>query len=312
MTNNEKPIVVAALYRFAPLPDFAERKAELAKLACSLGVQGTLLLADEGVNGTIAGSRSGIDQVIAHLKAFPGFADLDVKESAANENPFTRLKVRLKREIVTMGQPGIDPLHSAGTYVPPEAWNDLISRDDVIVIDTRNDYEVEIGTFAGAINPKTKTFRAFPQWVKDNLDDRLKSGSKTKIAMFCTGGIRCEKATALLKDMGHPEVYHLQGGILKYLERVSEPDSLWHGECFVFDRRVSVSHGLEPGPMQLCAICRKPVQTDSSGGGYASAPCLTCERDADEEKKANAAERQRQIELAANRGTHHIGPRKKA
>ncbi|MEO1280622.1 MAG: rhodanese-related sulfurtransferase [Pseudomonadota bacterium] len=299
-------VVVAALYRFAPLPDYAERQKELAKLACSQGVQGTLLLASEGINGTIAGSRQGIDRVLAHVRDFPGFADLEVKESAALENPFTRLKVRLKQEIVTMGQPGIDPLKTVGTYIQAEDWNDLIAREDVVVVDTRNDYEVEIGTFEGAVDPKTKTFREFPQWAKDNL----KPGSNTKIAMFCTGGIRCEKATAFLKELGHDDVYHLKGGILKYLERIPAAESLWQGECFVFDRRVSVGHGLEPGPLQLCAICRRPVKTEKAGGGYASKPCPDCERDADQAKKDRAASRQKQIELAAARGEQHIGQRK--
>lgn len=302
-------VVVAALYRFAPLPDFAERRHALAKLACTEGVRGTLLLAHEGVNGTIAGPRAGIDAVLSHLRAFPGFDVLDVKESYAHVMPFSRLKVRLKREIVTMGRDNIDPLKSVGTYVAPEDWNALIASEDVMLIDTRNTYEIDIGTFKGAVNPNTTTFRAFPDWAAENL----KPQSNKKIAMFCTGGIRCEKATALLKEMGFPEVYHLQGGILKYLETVPENNSLWSGECFVFDQRVSVGHGLKPGPYHLCSICRKPFETnvpkdqvDDRGGGYANTPCPNCETTADPEQKARAAERQKQIDLAQARGDTHI------
>lgn len=296
-------VVVAALYHFAPLADFAARRQPLAALACGKGVRGTLLLAGEGVNGTIAGSRSAIDSVVAHIRGFPGFSGLEVKESFAREMPFNRLKVRLKKEIVTMGRADIDPLGSVGTYVEAEAWNDLIGRDDVIVIDTRNAYEIEIGTFAGAIDPGTATFRDFPGWVEDNLDPQ----ANTKIAMFCTGGIRCEKATALLKQMGFTDVYHLKGGILRYLETVPAESSLWQGECFVFDQRVSVGHGLVPGPYQLCSICRKPFEAGAAGGGYADTPCPECEADADAERKARARERQKQIDLAEARGEAHIG-----
>ncbi|MDX2290225.1 MAG: rhodanese-related sulfurtransferase [Hyphomicrobiaceae bacterium] len=299
------PIIVAALYRFAALPDFAARQGPLAQLCCRLGVRGTLLLAPEGVNGTIAGSRCALDAVIAHIQAFPGFAGLDWKESAAREMPFKRMKVRLKREIVGMGVPSIDPNRSVGTFVEPKDWNALIAAPDVLLIDTRNDYEVAIGTFAGAVDPKTTTFREFPQWARDTLTRT----DAPRIAMFCTGGIRCEKATALLKDMGFPEVYHLKGGILKYLEDVPSDDSLWRGECFVFDERVSVGHGLVPGPYQLCSICREPFLSGAAGGGYASHPCPTCDATADQEAKAAAAERQRQIELAADRGETHVGQR---
>ncbi len=300
-----EPIIVAALYRFAALPDFAERQAPLAKLCCGQGVRGTLLLAPEGINGTIAGTRAGLDKVIAHIRAFPGFAELDWKESPAREMPFKRMKVRLKREIVTMGVPGIDPTCVVGTYVEPADWNVLISAPDVLLIDTRNDYEVAIGTFAGAVDPKTTTFRQFPDWVRANVTGT----NAPRIAMFCTGGIRCEKATALMKEMGFAEVYHLKGGILKYLETVPAEDSLWRGECFVFDERVSVGHGLAPGPYQLCSICREPFLSGAAGGGYASHPCPTCEATADREKKAAAAERQRQIELATERGQPHVGQR---
>ncbi len=299
--------VVAALYRFTPLADFEQRRAPLEAIADAQGVRGTLLLADEGINGTIAGTRKAIDAVIKHIREFPGCADLDVKEAQTDTMPFTRLKVRLKREIVTMGVPGIDPTKTVGTYIEPENWNDLVSQTDTILIDTRNDYEVAIGTFAGAINPQTDTFREFPAWARAMLAETRPK----RVAMFCTGGIRCEKATALMKDMGLEEVYHLRGGILKYLETVPAEQSLWQGECFVFDRRVSVGHGLEPGPYQLCSACREPFLTGEGRGGYAAAVCARCESEADTATKARAAERQRQIDLAKSRGQSHLGPAQK-
>lgn len=301
------PVVVAALYKFVAIPDFADRREPLQSLCEAIGVRGTLLLALEGVNGTIAGTRSAIDQVLAHLRAVPGCEDLDVKESHAEKMPFIRMKVRLKREIVTMGRPGIDPRQTVGTYVEPEDWNELISSEDVIVVDTRNDYEVEIGTFKGAIDPKTTSFREFPAWA----EEALKRGQNAKIAMFCTGGIRCEKATALLKEMGHQEVYHLKGGILKYLERIDASDSLWSGECFVFDQRVSVGHGLKPGPLQLCALCRRPFENGDKRGGYAETPCPDCRVNADARKTQRAAERQKQLDLARNRGVDHFATQRK-
>ncbi len=296
--------VVAALYRFTPLPDFEDRRAPLEAIADAKGVRGTLLLADEGINGTIAGTREAIDAIIGHIRKFPGCADLDVKDAHAATMPFTRLKVRLKREIVTMGVPGIDPTKTVGTYVDPENWNALVSQPDTVLIDTRNDYEVAIGTFAGAVNPQTETFREFPAWARAMLAE----ARPKRVAMFCTGGIRCEKATALMKEMGLDEVYHLKGGILKYLETVPPEDSLWQGECFVFDRRVSVGHGLEPGPYQLCSACREPFLTGEGRGGYAAAVCPRCQSEADSTTKARAAERQRQIDLAKSRGQSHLGP----
>jgi len=295
---------VAALYRFTPLPDFESYQAPLAELGRSLGIMGTLLLAREGVNGTIAGPPDGMRVMVDRIRGLPGCWELDVKWSHAEKMPFVRLKVRLKREIVTMGVEGIDPRESVGTYVAPQDWNELIASDDVIVIDTRNDYEVAIGSFEGAINPQTETFRDFPEWAREHLEP----GTNKRIAMFCTGGIRCEKSTALLKQMGFENVYHLKGGILKYLEDVLPEDSLWRGECFVFDQRVSVGHGLQPGPFQLCAVCRKPFSSGKAGGGYANGPCPECESDADACRKARAAERQRQIDLAKRRGERHLGP----
>jgi len=303
--DGDEPVLVAALYRFAPLADFTGRRKSLAELACKAGVKGTVLLAAEGVNGTIAGTREGIDAVVAHIRTFPGCRELDVKMSYASAMPFNRLKVRLKREIVALGVPGIDPNKTVGTYVEPEDWNGLIKDPDTLVIDTRNDYEVAIGTFEGAIDPKTTTFREFPRWA-----EREVVGKKPKrVAMFCTGGIRCEKATALMKELGLDEVYHLKGGILKYLETVPAEESLWRGECFVFDQRVSVGHGLELGPYQLCSVCRRPFESGRGAGGYADVICASCEESRDPETKARARERQRQIDLALARGRTHIGPK---
>ena len=248
------PLVVAALYKFARLKDREELQARLLALGESHGVRGTLLLAPEGINGTIAGPRAGIDAMLAALRALPGFADLEHKESEALAHPFPRLRIRLKKEIVTIREPLADPNTGVGTYVKPADWNALISAPDVVLVDTRNDYEVEIGTFEGAIDPGTTSFGEFPRWVRENLDPE----AHKKVAMFCTGGIRCEKATALLKNLGFDEVYHLEGGILKYLEEVPETDSKWRGECFVFDGRVSLGHGLSPGSHAMCEACNHP------------------------------------------------------
>ena len=248
------PLVVAALYKFARLKDREELQARLLALGESHGVRGTLLLAPEGINGTIAGPRAGIDAMLAALRALPGFADLEHKESEALAHPFPRLRIRLKKEIVTIREPLADPNTAVGTYVKPADWNQLISAPDVVLVDTRNDYEVEIGTFEGAIDPGTTSFGEFPRWVRENLDPE----AHKKVAMFCTGGNRCEKATALLKNLGFDEVYHLEGGILKYLEEVPETDSKWRGECFVFDGRVSLGHGLSPGSHAMCEACNHP------------------------------------------------------
>ena len=298
-------IIVAALYHFAPLPDFRERREPLQSLCDAQGVKGTLLLAEEGVNGTIAGSREGIDAVLAHIRAFPGCAALEHKESGANEMPFYRMKVRLKKEIVTMGVPGVDPNALVGTYVEPEDWNDLISRDDVVLIDTRNQYETRIGTFKGAVDPKTKSFREFPEWFRNFQ----RTHNKPKVVMFCTGGIRCEKSTAFAKAEGIDEVYHLKGGILKYLETVPESESMWDGECFVFDQRVSVGHGLKLGNYTQCHACRQPLsEAELKSPHYAEGVCCPyCIEEFSETDRARFAERQRQMELAEQRGLEHIG-----
>ena len=251
-------IIVAALYKFADLPDYKTMQPGLLELCIKHGLKGTLLLAEEGINGTVAGSRAGIDALMAYLHADPRFAGIEHKESTADTMPFYRMKVRLKKEIVTLGVQGINPNKKVGTYVAPEDWNALIADPDVIVVDTRNDYEYGIGTFKGAVDPQTKTFREFPQYVKNNLDP----ARHKKVAMFCTGGIRCEKASSFMLEQGFEEVYHLQGGILKYLEKVLATESLWQGECFVFDQRVAVGHGLELGNHELCHACRHPVSPD--------------------------------------------------
>lgn len=251
------PIHVAALCRFAPFPDPDALRGPLAATCEASGVKGTLLLAREGINGTIAGSAEGLAAVLRHVRGLPGCADCDVKFSHAPAMPFGRLKVRVKREIVTMGEPGIDPTLSVGTYVEPADWNALIADPDTLVIDTRNDYEVAIGSFAGAVDPKTPSFRDFPAWFRANREALL--AGKRRVAMFCTGGIRCEKSTSFLRAEGVEEVYHLKGGILKYLEDVPEEQSLWRGECFVFDERVSLGHGLAAGTLVLCRPCGRPV-----------------------------------------------------
>ncbi|MFD1343533.1 oxygen-dependent tRNA uridine(34) hydroxylase TrhO [Litorisediminicola beolgyonensis] len=295
---------VAALYRFTPFPDPAALKPGLEEVARAGGVTGTLLLAREGINGTVAGSQPGIDALLAHIRALPGCADLEPKVSTAEERPFARLKVRLKREIVTMGQPGVDPLAGTGHYVKPADWNALISAPDVAVIDTRNDYEVAIGSFDGAVNPETQSFRDFPAWWEANRE-RFRN---KRIAMFCTGGIRCEKSTNYLMSQGVEDVYHLDGGILKYLEEVPAEDSLWHGSCFVFDGRVSVGHGLEEGPHLLCHACRRPLlPEDRARPEYEEGvACHLCAHETSDTDKARFRERQKQIALARARGERHL------
>ena len=291
------PLTVAALYHFARLADPAARQGPLLDLCRAQGLCGTLLLAPEGVNGTIAGPRAGILAVLDHIRAWPGFAGLDWKESAADAPPFARMKVRLKAEIVTMGQPDMDPATTTGHYVAPRDWNALIAAPDVAVIDTRNDYEVQIGTFQGAVDPGTKSFRDFPAWWTDNAH-RFQG---KRIAMFCTGGIRCEKSTNYLMAQGVDQVYHLKGGILKYLEDVPQKDSLWQGECFVFDQRVSLTHGLAQGRHGLCHACRRPLAPeDCTRPEFEDG--VSCHRCADEYSDADRArfrERQRQFDRNA-------------
>lgn len=302
-------IIVAALYQFTGFDDPAALRDPLKAVCDAGGVKGTLLLAKEGINGTIAGSRAGIDAVIAHIRGLPGCDGLDWKESFAAEMPFYRMKVRLKKEIVTLGVPGVDPVGKVGTYVAPEDWNALITAPDVVVIDTRNDYEVKIGTFEGAINPQTETFRDFPRWFRDFSEKLEAEGTKPRIAMFCTGGIRCEKSTAFLRAEGFDDVYHLKGGILKYLETVPEAESRWQGECFVFDQRVAVGHGLALGSHTLCHACRMPLSEDDLKSPLyeEGVSCHHCHDQRDEASRARYAERQRQYAAALARGEVHIG-----
>jgi UPF0176 protein len=306
------PICVSALYHFTRFDDPAAIQAPLASLCDAEGTRGTLLLAREGINGTIAGTDEAIARVLAHIRALPGCADLVVKFARAPALPFRRMKVRLKREIVTMGEPDIDPLTSVGHYVQPQDWNALISEPGTILIDTRNDYEVAVGTFSGAIDPGTKTFRDFPAWFRAERERLLGAGDGTappKVAMFCTGGIRCEKSTAFLKAEGVDDVYHLEGGILKYLETIPPEESLWEGECFVFDSRVTVGHGLKPGHYQLCHACRRPVtEEDRASAQYEDGvSCPACHAERTEEQRNRYRERQRQESFAATRGEPHIG-----
>jgi UPF0176 protein len=296
--------VVAALYKFVKLPDYQQLRDSLYQYMVLHKIKGTLLLAEEGINGTVCSSREGIDALKAFLAADGRFEGMSYKESFAEQQAFYRTKVKLKKEIVTMGVDGVDPAHIVGTYVKGQAWNDLISDPDTIVIDTRNDYEVAIGTFTNAINPNTTTFREFPQWAAEHLD---KTKHK-KVAMFCTGGIRCEKSTAYLKEQGFENVYHLDGGILKYLEEVPAEQSLWQGECFVFDQRVAVKHGLEQGSYDQCYACRMPLSvSDMQSPQYVKGlSCPHCHDSITPEQRASFTERQKQIELAKARGEQHI------
>lgn len=313
-------IRVTALYKFVTFEDPAALRAPLFERLSLLGVKGTILLATEGLNGTIAGTHEAMEQALETLRALPNCTKLEWKDSHAEAMPFLRLKVRLKNEIVTMGVPGTDPTCLVGAYVKAEDWNALISDPDTVVIDTRNDYEVALGTFQGAIDPETESFRDFPEWFESFRSELAAQGRKPKIAMFCTGGIRCEKSTSYVKSLGIEDVFHLQGGILKYLETVPKRESLWQGECFVFDERVSVGHGLEVGDYQLCHACRYPVsavdrEDERFEDGVSCPQCFGTFSDA---KMASLRERQKQVRLAKARGETHIGddaimtPRQKA
>lgn len=297
--------VVCALYKFVRLENFETLREPLLNLMEAHGIRGTLLLAYEGINGTVAGTREAIDTLLHWLRADPRLADTVCKESYDEQIPFYRSKVKLKKEIVTMGVEGIDPRQVVGTYVKPRDWNSLISDPDVLLIDTRNDYEVKIGTFKNAVNPETETFREFPQYVKEQLDP----SKHKKVAMFCTGGIRCEKSTAYLKEQGFDEVYHLEGGILKYLEDVPSEESLWEGECFVFDNRVAVNHDLEKGQYDQCYACRYPItEADKERPEYVQGvSCHHCIDKMSSQQKKRFADREKQVQLAKARGEQHIG-----
>ncbi|WP_299380015.1 rhodanese-related sulfurtransferase [uncultured Kiloniella sp.] len=298
-------IVVSALYHFAVLEDFESLREPLHNFMVQHDVKGTLLLAREGINGTVASSQEGIDALHAYIRADERLKNVVTKESYHDEMPFHRTKVKLKKEIVTMGVEGIDPNQIVGTYVKPQDWNALISDPDVVLVDTRNDYEVGIGTFKNAIDPNTATFREFPAYVAENLED----AKDKKVAMFCTGGIRCEKSTAYLKEQGFKDVYHLEGGILKYLEEVPEEESLWEGECFVFDSRVAVKHNLEKGVYDQCFACRMPItEEDKQSEHYRKGvSCHHCYESLTDEQLKRFEEREKQIELSEKRGIDHIG-----
>jgi len=297
--------VVCALYKFVALPNFEAIRQPLLNVMEQHEVKGTLLLASEGINGTVASSQAGIEALLAWLDNQPGLDRIVTKLSFDDEMPFYRTKVKLKKEIVTMGVEGIDPRKVVGTYVKPKDWNALISNPDVLLVDTRNDYEVQIGTFEHAVNPVTETFREFPEYVKQNLDP----AKHKKVAMFCTGGIRCEKSTAYLKEQGFEEVYHLEGGILKYLEEVQPEESLWKGECFVFDNRVAVNHALEKGQYDQCNACRMPItEAEKNTPAYVQGiSCPHCIDKISDEQRQRFIERERQVQLAQQRGEAHIG-----
>ena len=300
-----REIVVAALYKFVRLDNYQALQQPLLDTMHRLAVRGTLLLAAEGINGTVSGTRAAIDALLDWLAQDPNLGAIEHKESYVDAHPFLRTKVKLKREIVTLGVEGIDPRHVVGTYVAPEAWNALISDPEVLLIDTRNDYEVAVGSFRGAVNPETTSFREFPDYVREHLDP----AQHRKVAMFCTGGIRCEKSTAYLKEQGFEEVYHLKGGILKYLEEVPAETSLWEGECFVFDERVTVDHSLQPGQYDQCHACRRPISAEDKASPLyqPGVSCPHCHDQLTPEQKTRFAERQKQIELARQRGVAHRG-----
>ncbi|MFY2507312.1 rhodanese-related sulfurtransferase [Vibrio pectenicida] len=297
--------VVCALYKFVRLEDYKELREPLRLLMEKYHVRGTLLLAREGINGTVASNRKGIDALLAWFKNDSRLAGITYKESYDQQQPFHRTKVKLKKEIVTLGIEGIDPRHVVGTYVKANEWNDLISDPEVFVVDTRNNYEIEIGTFKNAVNPNTESFREFPAYVAENMDpDKHK-----KVAMFCTGGIRCEKSTAYMKEQGFDEVYHLEGGILKYLEDVPAEESLWQGDCYVFDGRVAVNHQLEKSQYEMCNACRLPItpQDMDSPLYEKGVSCPKCINKHTDEQKARFREREKQVQLANARGESHVG-----
>ncbi len=305
MKNPTSQITVCALYRFVRLDDYRDLRAPLLQVMERHTISGTLLLAREGINGTVAGTQTAIDSLLDWLQLDPRLAGIEHKQSVTDQAPFKRSCVKLKKEIVTMGVEDIDPNQVVGTYVSPSAWNELISDPDVLLVDTRNDYEVRVGTFRNAVNPGTATFREFPEFVHKQLDP----SRHRKVAMFCTGGIRCEKSTAYLKQLGFSEVYHLQGGILKYLEQIPAQDSLWQGECFVFDERVTVDHSLQKGSYEQCHACRMPISaSDMSSIAYVQGvSCPYCADRLTPQQRSRFTEREKQARLASARGEHHMG-----
>ena len=305
--TNKNEILVAALYKFVEIDDLLSLQSNLYEICEKNNIMGTILIANEGINGTISGKNNEINQTISLLKSDKRFANIEIKYSSTDKQPFHRMKVRLKKEIVTIGLPEINPNKKVGTYVKPDDWNDLISDPDVVVIDTRNKYETKIGSFHNALDPETSSFREFPDWVKKfkNSEDN----KNKKIAMFCTGGIRCEKASSLMKEEGFEDVYHLQGGILKYLETIDKENSLWNGECFVFDQRVCLTDELEVGSYKMCFACRMPItEEEMQNEKYIEGiSCIYCYDKTTKEKKERFGSRQKQILLAKERGEKHLG-----
>ena len=302
---------VAALYKFSEIDNPLEVQISLKKILKKLSIYGTILVGREGINGTIAAkNEKNLNKALTYLKNLKGFKDLDIKFSDSKKNPFIRLKIKLKQEIVTIGDKSIDPTKSVGEYVNPEDWNSLLEEENILLIDTRNDYEYSIGSFKDSINPKTQKFRDFPKWLKDQ-DFTHEDKNNKKVAMFCTGGIRCEKASSLMKNEGFKKVYHLKGGILKYFESVSKEKSLWNGECFVFDDRVSVKHDLSVGDYDMCHGCRMPItETDKTSQKYIrGVSCPNCYDQTTEDQKSRYMSRQKQVDLAKQRNQKHIGPK---
>jgi UPF0176 protein len=302
--------IVAALYKFSLIKEPNLLQLKIRNKFKSYSVYGTILIGNEGLNGTISGNKSSIIKAIKYIKSIEGFNNIDIKYSESQKNPFARLKIKLKKEIVTIGDESIDPNKIVGQYIDPENWNDLISDENTILIDTRNDYEHSIGTFKNSINPNTVKFREFPEWVKNQNFTKEDKETK-KVAMFCTGGIRCEKASSFMKKDGFNNVNHLKGGILKYFEVVDEQDSMWSGECFVFDDRVSVRHDLSVGTFDMCHGCRMPItEEDKKSLSYIKGvACHKCFNEKTEEQKARYMSRQKQIEIARGRNQKHIGPK---
>jgi UPF0176 protein len=305
MSEQTALVVVCAMYKFVTLENFEKLRQPLLEAMEANEVRGTLLIAQEGINGTVAGSREGIDALLAWLATDERLTNIVHKESFDETMPFYRTKVKLKKEIVTMGIEGIDPKQIVGTYVKPQDWNALISDPDVVLLDTRNDYEIQIGTFQGAVDPNTETFREFPKYVKENMDPT----KHKKVAMFCTGGIRCEKSTAYMKEQGFDEVYHLEGGILKYLEEVPKEETMWEGECFVFDNRVAVNHELEKGQYDQCYACRYPITDDEKLSIHyqQGVSCHHCIDKYTTVQRERFQQRELQMQLAKKRGEVHIG-----
>ena len=305
--TNKNEILVAALYKFVEIDDLLSLQSNLYEICEKNNIMGTILIANEGINGTISGKNNEINQTISLLKSDKRFANIEIKYSSTDKQPFHRMKVRLKKEIVTIGLPEINPNEKVGTYVKPDDWNDLISDPNVVVIDTRNKYETKIGSFQNALDPETSSFREFPDWVKKFKSS--KENANKKIAMFCTGGIRCEKASSLMKEEGFEDVYHLQGGILKYLETIDKENSLWNGECFVFDQRVCLTDELEVGSYKMCFACRMPItEEEMQNEKYIEGiSCIYCYDKTTKEKKERFGSRQKQILLAKERGEKHLG-----